>query len=46
MVAIAVEISDVGQCEMTDDDISKQKNDISFGLGEFVRQMDKVRHST
>ena len=40
---ISVEISDAGRHEMVDDDVSKQKNDISFGLGELERQTDEVR---
>ena len=41
--SVCVEISDMGRCETVDNDISKQKNDISFGLGEIERQMDEVQ---
>ena len=44
--SVCVEISDAGLCEMADNDISKQKNDISFGLGELMRQTDKVQQAT
>ena len=37
-----VEISNMGRCEMADDNVSKQKNDILFGLGELMRQTDGV----
>ena len=44
--SVCVEISDAGRRKMADDNVSKQKNDISFGLGELVRQMDKVQQAT
>ena len=44
--SVCVEISDMDRREMVDNDVSKQKNDISFGLGELVRQTDEVQHTT
>ena len=41
--SVCVEISDMGRREMADNDVSKQKNDISFGLSELDWQMDEVQ---